>query len=146
MTEQDFIDRISLIPEENIVDINMRDVHFESARETYLFHDVLDRIVAETGSTWFFLSCFEGCTVTDEAAHQFSMRRTLSHNTHSRGAVRYGASEALDEAMTSLGSNALADKQSFATREEALHRIEQLRKNAPPAMPTRKVSEKRVLT
>lgn len=127
MTEQDFLDRISFIPETNIVDINMGDVHFESARETYLFHDVLDRLVIETGKTWFFLTCFEGCTISEEAAHQFSMRRSRTHTSYCRGAVRYGASAELDRAMTSLESNPVASRESFPTREDALQKIDEMR-------------------
>ena len=127
MTEQDFLGRISLMGRPNIVDIDMRDVHFQSARETYLFHDVLDRIVAETGKKWFFLTCFEGCTITENAAHQFSMRRSRTHTSHCRGAVRYGASRELDRAMTSLEWNRIALRESFSTREEALQKIEEMR-------------------
>ena len=126
MTEEDFIERISFVPEKGIVDIDMHDVHFESTREAYLFHDVLDRLVAETGKAWFFLTCFEGCTITDEAARQFSMRRTRTHTGHSRGAVRYGASVELDQAMTSLESNSVALLNSFSSRGEALQKIEEM--------------------
>ena len=127
MTEQDFLDRISFIAESNIVDINMRDVHFQSARETYFFHDVLDRLLTETGKTWFFITCFSGCTISEEAAHQFSMRRTRTHTRLCRGAVRYGASAELDRAMTSLESNSVATRESFATRDEAMQKIEEMR-------------------
>ncbi len=127
MTEQDFIQRIALLWDENIVDIDLRGVHFINTQDTYLFHDALDRTVAETKKTWFFLTCFTDCTITPEAAHQFSMRRTNSHTGFSRGAVRYGASPELDLAMTSLGSNAKAVSESFATREEALQKIEEMR-------------------
>jgi len=138
MTEQDFVDRISLLWEESIVDINLEGVDFTNAQETYLFHDALDRAVTETGRTWFFLTCFTGCTITPEAAEQFSMRRTHSHINFSRGAVRYGASDELDRAMTTLGSNAKAVKVSFNTREEALQKIEEIRNSgAWETVPTR---------
>ena len=130
MIEQDFGDRISFLAEEDIVDIDLRGVHFTTARETYLFHDVLDRKVAETGRAWFFLTCFTDCTITDDAAHQFSMRRTRSHTTHSRGAVRYGASAELDRAMVSLGSNPMALQDSLSTREQALQKIEEMKAKA----------------
>ena len=127
MTEHYFLDRISLIPETEIVDINMRDVHFKSARESYLFHDVLDRIVTETGKTWYFLTCFEGCTIIADTAHQFSMRRTRTHTNHCRKAVRYGASAELDRAMTSLETSPNAVCESFSSREEALQKIVEMR-------------------
>jgi len=127
MTEHDFTDRISLQWDKGIVDIDLQGVNFTNAEETYLFHDALDRAVAGTGQTWFFLTCFENCTITPEAAEQFSMRRNHSHVGFSRGAVRYGASQELDCAMVTQGSNPKAVNRSFSDREAALSKIEEMR-------------------
>jgi len=127
MTEHDFTDRISLNWEEGIVEIDLQAINFTNAEETFLFHDALDSAVAGTGQTWFFLTCFTDCTITPEAAHHFSMRRTHSQVGFSRGAVRYGASKELDSAMISLGSNFKAVKDSYSDREAALSKIAEMK-------------------
>lgn len=127
MVEQDFVERISLLQSENIVDIDLSGVNFTTASEASFFHDVLERLVAESGRSWFFLTCFTGCSISPDIAAQFSMRRFYSHGCYSLGAVRYGASDELERAMTILGSNFKAEKVSFTNREEALSKIDEIK-------------------
>jgi len=123
MIEQDFIDRMSFLPEEEIVEIDLSGVTFRNFRETDIFHDALDHATTETGRSWYFLTCFTDCTITPGAALQFSIRRAHSQNGHSRAAVRYGSSDEVERALMCQGSDARAVKSSFNSREEALSKI-----------------------
>ena len=127
MNEQDFIDRITFHRDQDIVEIDVSDVSFKGVRETDLFHDVLDRVISETGRTWYFISSFVNCTISPGAALQFSIRRAHAHDGLSRGAVRYGASDEVNRAMMSLGSNPKAAVNSFASREEAFAKINEMK-------------------
>jgi len=130
MIEQDFIDRMSFHHSENIVEIDLEGFTFKDFRDTDVFHDALDRVIAETGRTWYFLTNFVDCEISPAAALQFSVRRAHSQNDHSLAAVRYGASEEVELALASRGSDPKAVTRSFASREEALLKIEELKTKA----------------
>jgi len=130
MIEQDFIDRMSLYPEDDIAEIDLNGLTFKNFRETDIFHDALDRTITETGRTWYFLTCFTECIITPGAALQFSIRRAHSQNGLSRAAVRYGASDDVERALMSHSADPKAVKSSFANREEALLKIEELKVGA----------------
>ena len=122
MIEQDFLDRISFMPEEEIVEIDLEGLTFTTAHEANVLYDAINRAVTETGRTWYFLGCFADCRIFPGAALQFSIRRSHAHEI-CRGAVRYGCSEAVDNALLSLGSDTKAAQTSFATRDDAIEHI-----------------------
>jgi len=118
---------------------NFEGMTFTTARETNLFYDTLDQTVTGTGRTWYFLGRFIDCEIKPGAALQIGIRRNHAHAL-SRGAVRYGCSEEVDNALMGIGTDVMADdkyaKRSFRAREEAIQCIEEMK--AAAKSPTQK--------
>ena len=122
-------DRISLVPDDDIVEISFEGLTFTNAHETNLIYDAVDRVVTDTGRTWYFLGCFVNCTIKPGAALQFGIRRRHAH-VLSRGAVRYGCSKEVDKALIGSQTDTEYAQRSFATREDALQCIEEMKATA----------------
>lgn len=126
--ENPYDERIEFFPEQDIVEVNFHNLRFSSSAVVSGLYDRLDELIEATGHRWFVLVNYRHCSVWPEAWVAFAHRGKKVNVSYSLGTVRYiedkeGDGSALDEMMR--------DPDLFPSREDALARIEELRKTAP---------------
>ncbi|MEM9974063.1 MAG: hypothetical protein AAF771_07755 [Pseudomonadota bacterium] len=123
--------RLTFLGDLQILEVDLSAVHFHNTADVNAFYDRLEeRIAAEGEDLWFFLVNYQGCRIDPEAWIAFSRRGKTLNLAHSMGSVRYDASpETRRQIERDAGTEAF-DPNLFATRADALARIE--------ALPTRR--------
>lgn len=84
-----FAHRVSLMPDDRIVEVDFSDFAFASSEAVNAFHDVIDGIVEEAGGQWYFMVNFRNCRIEPEAWGAFALRGSRTNKKHSLGTVRY---------------------------------------------------------
>lgn len=126
----EFGDRISLLEEDLIVDVNFSDHRFSTSDDVNWFHDVIDRTISATGRQWYFMVNFRNCTIEPPAWGTFAHRGQQTNKAHSLGTVRYAVPV---DAKSGLLKNDAKDEAAsgiFRSRQAA---IDYLRKERAAA-------------
>jgi len=110
--------RVRFSDRTGIVEIDFSGFAFTSSKIVNAFYDVIEDLLRETGRRWYFLINHHDCSVWPEAWVAFAQREKKIRENHSLGTARY--------AQPAPGQ-ANADPNIFASRAEALARIEKAR-------------------
>jgi hypothetical protein len=123
--ESEYADRIHLLPELQIVEVDFSDLEFSNSRLVNEFYDLLERIIENTGQRWYLLVNYRKCSVWPEAWVAFAHRGKKVNVNYALGTVRYydSGTEGEDSARPS-------DPELLGSRDAALARIDELRRSS----------------
>ena len=124
--ESEYAERIQHIGELQIVEVDFSDFVFSSSKIVNDFYDCLDQLIESTGERWYLIVNYHNCSIWPEAWVAFAHRGRKVNVSYSLGTVRYFDASAVDE-----GSPLISDPELLPSRDEALARIEQLRRTKP---------------
>jgi hypothetical protein len=85
------------------------------------FYDTLDRLVENTGERWYVVVNQQQCSVWPEAWVAFALRGKKVNVNYSLGTVYYVNASSMEDTPNS-------DPELLGSRDEAVARIEQIRK------------------
>lgn len=90
-------------------------------------YDVIDRLLAETHDRWYFLVNYSNCQIQPKAWMRFAARGKATNLNNSLGSVRFDASSETASEIKRRANTESFDPNLFATRDEAVARIRQMR-------------------
>lgn len=123
--ESEFADRVRLFDDLQVVEVDFSDFVFSNSAMVNAFYDYLEQRIGATGHRWYILVNYRHCSIWPEAWVAFAHRGQNVNTDYSLGTVRYVETSEPDE-----DTNLLADPELFASRDEALARIDELRRSA----------------
>ncbi|MFW2543013.1 hypothetical protein ACN2XU_10245 [Primorskyibacter sp. 2E107] len=125
----DFVRRVSFDPEGQILKIDFSHFTFFHARDVGDFHDHIDERIADTGQAkWFFLINYDGCRIEPAAWVQHAFRGKTLNLAHSLGTVRYAPGSETEEEIRRRATAQDFRPNIRNTRQEALARIDEMRR------------------
>jgi len=122
-SDSEYAERIQLIEELQIVEVDFSDFVFSSSKIVNDFYDGLDQLIESTGKRWYIIVNYQHCSIWPEAWVAFAHRGKKVNVSYSLGTVRYFNASEVDEDSPLLG-----DPELLASRDDALARVEQLRR------------------
>jgi hypothetical protein len=128
--ERAFENRILLLEQDQIADVDFSDHQFNSSADVNMFHDVIDRTIAATGLQWYIMVNFRNCTIEPPAWGAFAHRGQQTNKAHSLGTVRYAVPVDTKPGLTENDAKDKAATGMFLSRQAA---IDYLRKERAAA-------------
>jgi len=113
--------RIHFLPDCDTVDVDFSDFIFRDSHTVNEFYDELDSLIEQTGHKWYITVNYRMCRIWPDAWVAFAHRGKKVTVSYSLGTVRYIEPDGDDDAGTQ------ADDDMFASREEALARIAEIK-------------------
>jgi len=128
MPEGRFQDRIKIIEDLEALELDLSHLTFASKEDIDDFYDEVDRRLATTGRSWYFLLDYTDCTIAAEMWDHFGARRKQSDGTYGLGTVRYGVSAPTRQMIRVRAMEERSRANVFETRADALAALAELRK------------------
>ncbi len=133
MAERRLSERIILHDAIETVEVDFSDLTFAGASDVDAFYDEADGALAATGRRWYFLIVYQDCVIDAAAWDRFAERGQQTNVAHSLGTVRVGASEPTRKAIREHAGRAMFRANMFATRDQAMLALGEMRKRKPDA-------------
>src|SRR5439155_18269394 len=133
MDEPTFAARIVFHDAIETVEIDLSHLTFETPAQVDVFYDVADRMLDATGRRWYFLVEYSDCVITAEAWDRYAARGKQTNIAHSLGTVRVGASAQTREAIRERAGREMFRANMFATRDQAMLALGEMRKRKADA-------------
>lgn len=111
-------DRLVLLPEDRIAEVDFSDLAFSDAETVNRVHDALDALIADTGRQWYLMVNFRNCTIDPAAWVAFAHRGKRTNKVHSLGTVRYAVP--VDAKPGMKESEGVGDNAMFKSRQAAI--------------------------
>ena len=127
-SNSEYADRIHVIDDLQVVEVDFSDFQFNSSRIVNEFYDYLDRLIENSGHHWYILVNYRNCSIWPDAWVAFAHRGQKVNSSYSLGTVRY-----IDSDEDGNDADLYEDPELFPSREAALARIEALRLQAQGA-------------
>lgn len=116
--------RISFHDEEQIMEADFSDFHFDGSHVVNEFYDRLEARIAATGEElWFFLVNLNGTRIDPDAWTAYSRRGRALNMAHSMGSVRFDASDETRRQIERAANTEAFDPNLFTDRDAAIDRI-----------------------
>jgi branched-chain amino acid transport system ATP-binding protein len=128
MAERRLSERIVLHDAIETMEVDFSGLTFASAPDVDAFYDEADRALAATGRRWYFLVVYQDCVIDAAAWDRFAERGQQTNVAHSLGTVRVGASEQTRKAIREHAGRAMFRANMFATRDQAMLALGEMRK------------------
>ncbi len=113
--------RIHFLPDFDTVDVDFSDFIFRDSHTVNEFYDELDHLIEQSGRKWYIAVNYRMCRIWPDAWVAFAHRGKKVTVSYSLGTFRYIEPNGDDDAGTQ------ADDDMFASREEALARIAEIK-------------------
>ncbi len=127
VSEAELDRRITFHSEDQIMEVDFSDFHFDGSRLVNAFYDRLEDRIAQTGEElWFFLVNLNGTRIDHSAWTAYSRRGRALNLAHSMGSVRFDASEETARQIQRAANTEAFDPNLFSSRDEALVRLRSL--------------------
>ena len=124
LTADELNARISFLPEEEILEIDLSDLTLGNSADVNLLYDQLEARISETGEElWFLLINYRGTKIDPGAWFAHSRRGKDLNLAHSMASVRYDASEDTRRQIERSAGTDNFDPNLFADRDEAIERL-----------------------
>ena len=123
--ESEFAKRVRVFDDLQIIEVDFSDFVLSNSAIVNAFYDYLEQRIEATGNRWYILVNYRHCSVWPEAWVAFAHRGQKVNIEYSLGTVRY-----VEASEPGEDPNLLADPDLFASRDEALARIDELRRAA----------------
>ena len=114
---------IRFYDELQMVEVDLSNLLLSSSKMVNDFYDTLDRLIENTGERWYVIVNHHQCSVWPEAWVAFALRGKKVNVSYSLGTVHYVNASSMEES-----SAPNSDPELLSSRDEALARIDQLRK------------------
>jgi branched-chain amino acid transport system ATP-binding protein len=121
-------DRIIFHDAMETMEVDFSTKTFSNVADVDAFYDEADRQLAATGRRWYFLINYTDCVITPEAWDRFAARGKQTNVAHGLGTVRVGASEQTREAIRQHAGREMFRANMFATRDQAMLALGEMRK------------------
>jgi branched-chain amino acid transport system ATP-binding protein len=128
MAERNLRDRIVFHDAIETMEVDFSDLTFTCAQDVDAFYDEADRALSATGRRWYFLIVYEGSLITPAAWERFAARGKQTNIAYSLGTVRAGASGENREAIREHAGREMFRANMFATRDQAMLALGEMRK------------------
>lgn len=128
MTERTLRDRIIFHDAIETMEVDFSNMTFSDPEDVDAFYDEVDRVLAATARRWYFLVMYEGCVITPAAWDRFAARGKNANVAHSLGTVRAGVSEQNRAAIRERAGREMFRANIFATRDQAMLALGEMRK------------------
>ena len=92
------------------------------------FYDVVDKRLADSGRSWYFLVVYTDCVIAPEAWERFAERGKIANVKHGLGTVRVGASSQTREEIRQRAEQQAFRSNIFNTRDQAMLALGEMRK------------------
>lgn len=127
VSEAELDRRITFHTEDQIMEVDFSDFHFDGSHLVNAFYDRLEDRIAKSGEElWFFLVNLNGTRIDPEAWTAYSRRGRALNLAHSMGSVRFDASEETARQIQRAANTEAFDPNLFSSRDEALVRLRSL--------------------
>lgn len=125
---EDFARRLRFFDDQTIMEADFSNFTFAHSGDVNAFYDFIEDAIRKTDRKWFFLVNYENCQIYPEAWVAYARRGKRLNLAASLGSVRYAPGSETEEEIRMR-----AESQEFRpnirnTREEALQRIEEMRR------------------
>jgi branched-chain amino acid transport system ATP-binding protein len=138
MADLSFAHRIKFHDAIETLEVDFTDLVFSDTTIVDAFFDEQDRRLEATGRRWYFLVNYERCTIAPEAWDRYAERGKKTNIAYSLGTVRVGASGEVRGAIRESAGREMFRANMFATRDQAMLALGEMRKrraNAGDAVP-----------
>ena len=105
---------------------------FSDSRIVNSFYDVIDELIAATGRKWYLIVNYRNCSIWPEAWVAFAHRGKKVNVNQSLGTVRYTAAEGSEGDDLKRAQESGFDPDLFPSRDLALARLAELKREAAP--------------
>jgi len=113
--------RVTFHEDDQIMEADFSDFHFDSSEVVNRFYDRLEERIAQTGEElWFFLVNLNGTRIAPAAWTTYSRRGRALNLAHSMGSVRFDASEETARQIRRAANTEAFDPNLFSDRDSAL--------------------------
>src|SRR5271169_4366520 len=133
MAERRLSERIIFHNAIETTEVDFSDLTFTGPSDVDAFYDEADRALAATGRRWYFLIVYQGCSVDPAAWSRFTARGQQTSVAHGLGTVRLGASEQTRKAIREHAGREMFRANMFATRDQAMFALGEMRKRTRDA-------------
>ena len=127
-TADEFRSRISFFDDQDIMEADFSNVTFEHSRDVDDCYDVLEEEIGATGRKWFFLVNYENTRIFSGAWIQYAARGKALNEAYSLGSVRYAPGSETETDIRLRAQTGGFRPNIRNTREEAIERIEEIRR------------------
>jgi len=131
MTSTDIAERITFHGDNQVMEVNFKDLTFETSEPVNAFYDEIDRRLADSGQKWFFLVNYQDCIIMPEAWISFAYRGKKTNICYSLGSVRFAARSDTKDTILEKSKKEAFDPNLFPSRAAALAHIQQMRSQIP---------------
>lgn len=119
--------RITFHEDDQIMEVDLSDFHFDSSQAVNGFYDRLEDRIAESGEElWFFLVNLSGTRIDPAAWVAYSRRGRALNMAHSMGSVRFDASEETADQIRRAADTEAFNPNLFTDRASAIARLRSL--------------------
>ena len=122
-SSSEYANRINFLEKLQIAEIDFSEFEFDSSNTVNEFYDLLDQLIENTGQRWYIIVNYHECSIWPEAWVAFAHRGKKVNLSYSLGTVRY-----IEQSGASDDSIPLNDPELLASRDKALARIDELRR------------------
>ena len=120
----------SLLDDEGIMEADFTNITFEHSRDVDDCYDVLEELLNATNRKWYFLVNYENTKIFSAAWIQYAARGKALNEAFSLGSVRYAPGSETETDIRLRAETGGFRPNIRNTREEALERIEEMRREA----------------
>jgi len=119
--------RVTFHEDDQIMEADCSDFHFDSSEVVNRFYDRLEERIAQSGEDlWFFLVNLNGTRIDPSAWTAYSRRGRALNFAHSMGSVRFDASEETRRQILRAANTEAFDPNLFLDRSAAIRRLEEI--------------------
>ena len=133
MAELTLHDRIIFHDSLETMEVDVSGMTLANVADVDAFYDEVERRIAATGRRWYFLINYTECVITPEAWDRYAARGKQANIAHSLGTVRVGASAQTREAIRASAGREMFRANMFATRDQAMLALGEMRKRKADA-------------
>lgn len=115
--------RIIFHKEFQIMEVDFSHMRFENATQVNDFYDEIDRRIAASAQSWYFLVNYDHCEIEQAAWFAFGYRGKKVNLASSLGTVRFNAHPDTANTIEEKAKDENFDPNLFRTRKAALARL-----------------------
>lgn len=113
-------ERVSLLVDDRIMEVDFSDYRFADTADVYRFHDIIDAVARESGDQWYIMVNFRNCTIEPTAWGAFAHRGQQTNKNHSLGTVRYAVPVDAKPGLLENDASDQAASGMFRSRQAAI--------------------------
>jgi len=121
-------DRIVLHDKLDVAEFDFTDLTLANEADVDAFYDEVDRRLKPTQRRWYFLVTYTNCVIAPGAWARFATRGKAANVAFSLGTVRFDPSQEISNAIRTHAGTAMFRANIFATRDQALHALGEMRR------------------